>query len=106
MCIATVPSGEAAADPNALPVAVAAADASRLEHNIYLGDQVRDGTNKQYMATMHLVDVSSIPFPDEPPIVYPSAERWRQLTKDREKYKSVDLKEPGSARGPDHQGAR
>ncbi len=50
-----------------------------------------------YLTTMHLVDESAIPFPDEPPIVYPSAERWRQLTKDRERYRSVDLKNPGSA---------
>ena len=92
-----VPSAEAAADPYALPAAVGAAVNSRLVHNIYLGNQVMDQTEKQYLATMHLVDESSIPFPDEPPIVYPSPERWRQLTKDREKYKSVDLKEPGSA---------
>ena len=46
---------------------------------------------------MHLTDVSAIPFPDAPPIVYPPAEEWRALTKAREKYRSVDMKEAGSA---------
>ncbi|HEY2148282.1 MAG TPA: hypothetical protein VGH32_10120, partial [Pirellulales bacterium] len=85
-----------AEDPNN-PVTVAAAINARFINYISLNNQFRDQTEKQFLATLHLVDESSIPFPDEPPIIYPSAERWRQLTKDREKYKSVDLKEPGSA---------
>jgi tetratricopeptide (TPR) repeat protein len=92
-----VQSAEAPADADALPVAVAAVVNAGFTHNIALGNTIRDQTNKEFLATAHLVDVSSIPFPDEPPIVYPSPEVWRKLTKDREKYKSVDLKEPGSA---------
>ena len=44
-----------------------------------------------FMDTMQLVDVAAIPFPDEPPIIYPDPARWRQITELRKKYKSVDL---------------
>ncbi|HEV3415319.1 MAG TPA: hypothetical protein VG056_00830, partial [Pirellulales bacterium] len=87
-----VQSAEAPADADALPVAVAAVNSAGYTHNIAMGNTIRDETNKAFLASLHLVDVSSIPFPDEPPIVYPSPEVWRKLTKDREKYKSVDLK--------------
>src|SRR5262249_22525010 len=33
----------------------------------------------------------------EPPIIYPSAEKWEDITIRRKKYKSVDLVKPGSA---------
>ncbi len=92
-----VPSAEAATDPDAIPATVGAAMDSSLFFNFMLGNENRDKTNKAFLATLHLVDVSSIPFPDEPPIVYPSADVWRTLTKAREKYKSVDLKEPGTS---------
>lgn len=79
------------------PSARAAALESRLVSNAGLNAVVRDQGQKQYLAAMHLTDVSAIPFPDEPPIVYPPAEQWRALTKAREKYRTVDMKEPGSA---------
>ncbi|NBW97426.1 MAG: hypothetical protein EBR28_12030, partial [Planctomycetia bacterium] len=49
-----------------------------------------------FMDVLHQVDIAAIPMPDEPPIIYPSAARWREITKLREKYKSVDLANPGS----------
>jgi hypothetical protein len=49
-----------------------------------------------FMDVLHLADVAAIPFADEPPIVYPSAQRWKEITRLREKYKSVDLANPGS----------
>ncbi|MFM8892737.1 MAG: hypothetical protein ACKOTB_14165, partial [Planctomycetia bacterium] len=52
---------------------------------------------RNFMDALHLVDLAAIPFVDEPPIHYPSAERWREITRKREKYKSVDLANPGSA---------
>ncbi|NBP52496.1 MAG: hypothetical protein EBU70_15190, partial [Actinobacteria bacterium] len=59
--------------------------------------RVRRDQERGFMDTLHLVDVASIPFPDEPPIIYPSAARWQEITRLREKYKSVDLANPGSA---------
>jgi tetratricopeptide (TPR) repeat protein/uncharacterized membrane protein YgcG len=52
---------------------------------------VREASERNFMDTMHLVDISSIPFPDSPPIVYPDAAFWRKITKDRAKWASVDL---------------
>lgn len=49
-----------------------------------------------FMDALHLADIAGIPFPDEPPLVYPKADRWREITRLREKYKSVDLANPGS----------
>jgi hypothetical protein len=40
---------------------------------------------------------TAIPFPGEPPIVYPSAEVWEELTMRRRKYASVDLQKRGGA---------
>ncbi|MCA9239789.1 MAG: VWA domain-containing protein, partial [Planctomycetales bacterium] len=37
------------------------------------------------------IETASVPFPDEPPIVYPDREFWLEITARREKYKSVSL---------------
>ncbi len=59
--------------------------------------RTRRDHERGFMDVLHLVDVAAIPFPDEPPVIYPSAARWREITRLREKYKSVDLANPGSA---------
>ncbi|RLS51592.1 MAG: hypothetical protein DWH87_00185, partial [Planctomycetota bacterium] len=59
--------------------------------------RVRRDTQRGFMDVLHLADIAAIPFPDEPPIIYPSAARWQEITRLREKYKSVDLGNPGSA---------
>jgi uncharacterized membrane protein YgcG len=51
---------------------------------------IRDASERSFMDTMHLVDISSIPFPDDPPIVYPSAAFWKKIEY-RKKWASVDL---------------
>ncbi len=43
------------------------------------------------------IERSSIPTSDDPPISYPDADFWRDITARREQYKSVDLRETGSA---------
>src|SRR5260370_4727020 len=43
------------------------------------------------LATLHQVELAHIPFPDEPPIVYPAPEVWKALTERRQKWASVDL---------------
>jgi len=52
---------------------------------------VRDAAERSFMDTEHLVDISHIPFPDSPPIVYPDAAFWRKISKNRTKWASVDL---------------
>jgi hypothetical protein len=59
--------------------------------------RVRRDRQRGFMDVLHLADIAAIPFPDEPPIIYPSAARWQEITRLREKYKSVDLGNPGSA---------
>ncbi|NCA12380.1 hypothetical protein EBR56_11390, partial [bacterium] len=58
--------------------------------------RVKRDMERGFMDCLHQVDTAAIPLADEPPIIYPSASRWRELTKKREKYKSVDLANPGS----------
>jgi hypothetical protein len=46
----------------------------------------------QFLETLHQVELSHVPFPDEPPIRYPPAEVWQALTQRRARWKSVDLR--------------
>ena len=46
---------------------------------------------ERFLDTLHQVEVSAVPFPDEPPIRWPPAEVWRALTERRRKWASVDL---------------
>ncbi|QDT53148.1 hypothetical protein Pan44_11630 [Caulifigura coniformis] len=45
----------------------------------------------KFLAMLHQVELSHVPFPDEPPINYPPAEVWQYITQLRQKWKSVDL---------------
>ncbi|MEY3206599.1 MAG: hypothetical protein RLZZ21_2930, partial [Planctomycetota bacterium] len=40
-----------------------------------------------FMDALHLVDVAAIPYPDDPPIHYPKADRWREINRLRAKYR-------------------
>jgi hypothetical protein len=54
----------------------------------------------KFLAVLHQVELSHVPFPDEPPILYPPAEVWQALTERRSIWKSVDLKlDPNSPKG-------
>ena len=60
--------------------------------------QLREDRQKGVVDTLYQVERSHIPFPDEPPIVYPDAEWWQQMTARRkEKYSSMDLAKKGTA---------
>jgi len=37
--------------------------------------------HRNYVASLHQAEVALIPFPDEPPIVYPSAEKWEEISR-------------------------
>lgn len=45
----------------------------------------------RYLATLHQVELSHVPFPDEPPVRWPPADVWRALTQRRAKWAAVDL---------------
>lgn len=47
----------------------------------------------RFLETLYQVELSHVPFPDEPPVQYPPADVWRALTLTRvPKYESVDLR--------------
>jgi len=44
------------------------------------------------LEALYLVELSHVPFPDEPPIQWPNAQVWRALTERRKKWAQVDLR--------------
>ena len=46
---------------------------------------------REFLRTLEQVELSHVPFPDEPPIRWPPAEVWKALTEQRKKWSSVDL---------------
>jgi hypothetical protein len=46
----------------------------------------------QFLETLHQVELSHIPFPDEPPVRFPPAAVWQALTERRRKWANVDLR--------------
>ena len=81
-----------------LSVAPSVADAwSQLKRNEYLASAVHEARWRGFVSTLYLVETAAIPFPDDPPIVYPDAPFWEELTVRRKKFSSVDLKAAGGA---------
>ena len=53
---------------------------------------VRIAAQKGYVDSMYQTEKSHVPYPDDPPIVYPDAETWKELTARRkEKYSATEL---------------
>jgi len=49
--------------------------------------------NDRFLETLYQVELSHVPFPDEPPVQYPNADVWRALSIARkERYKSLSLR--------------
>ena len=44
-------------------------------------EQLRALRHRNFLAALHQVEVALVPFPDEPPIVYPSAEKWEEISR-------------------------
>jgi len=51
----------------------------------------RDLRHRNFVDAMYQVEKSAIPFPDEPPIVYPDAQVWEDLSMRRKKFATIDL---------------
>lgn len=56
---------------------------------------VRDMRHKGVVDVGQQIELSNVPTPDEPPILYPDPESWQLLTERRKKYKAVDLSQHG-----------
>lgn len=69
----------------------------RLVRNVNEINNVFVQRHNNYVRTLFSVELSYIPFPDEPPIVYLPSDQWEDLTIRRLKYKAVDLGKQGGA---------
>ena len=70
---------------------------ARTEGNLDKGIKMRMERQRLVLATLWEVEKSHIPFPDEPPIIWPDAEVWQRLTASRKKrYEVMHLAERGS----------
>ena len=86
------------AESNPLGVAPAVVHAwSQLKRNEYLAVAAQQARWRGFVNTLYLVETAAIPYPDEPPIIYPDAPFWEELTIRRKKFASVDLKAAGGA---------
>ncbi len=80
----------------ALPVTarISAAQASELAELIAYNDHNivhRRHMQRGFMDALDNADDAAIPMSDEPPIRFPNASRWREISKLREKWKSTNL---------------
>ncbi|MGQ9574389.1 MAG: hypothetical protein ACUVUC_03660, partial [Thermoguttaceae bacterium] len=90
--VAAVAQKEVAGDPVPDPVPLLATNAARMKD--YYGEFMgwRVDRWKKVVEALAMAEKSHVPFPDEPPIVYPDAEVWRQLSERRiREYRSMDL---------------
>jgi hypothetical protein len=59
--------------------------------------ELREVRKHRLLLTLIQIDKSHIPFPDEPPVEYPDATWWEEMTKRRKKWSRVDLTVPSKA---------
>ena len=77
-------------DPNGVTPRVATHWA-RFKRHEYLMAAARTARHQAAWEAWYQNELSSIPFPDNPPIIYPEAEVWEELTERRKRWKSVDV---------------
>ena len=78
--------------PEQRPTMVAAANYARFKGNFDDIMAVRVAKQKGFVDSMFQTEKSHVPVPDDPPIVYPDAETWKELTARRkEKYSATEL---------------
>jgi hypothetical protein len=66
--------------PNSNIAAVVNASGQMQRYNSEL-EQIRLMRHRNFLAALHQVEKSLVPFSDEPPIVYPSAEKWEEISR-------------------------
>lgn len=59
--------------------------------------RLRSLREDRFLETLYQTELSHVPFPDDPPIVYPAPEVWQALTERRAQYKSVSLESTSPA---------
>lgn len=75
------------------PLGMAAVTISEAAGQLRKAHRMRALRADRLLETLYQVELSHVPFPDEPPVRYPPAEVWQALTERRKKWASVDLKQ-------------
>ncbi len=74
--------------------ATAALVMSETQGQISKAYRLKNLRQDRFLETLYRVELSHVPFPDEPPVIYPPADVWRALSLSRKrKYESVSLRE-------------
>jgi uncharacterized membrane protein YgcG len=75
------------------PLGMAAVTVTEAAGQLRKAARMRALRADKFLETLYQVELSHVPFPDEPPILYPPAEVWQALTERRKKWNSVDLRQ-------------
>jgi len=75
-------------------IATAARVGSVAARQLHMAYYLRNLRADRFLATLEQVELSHVPFPDEPPVRWPAPEVWKALTERRKQYASVDLHKP------------
>ena len=59
--------------------------------------RLRNLRAEKFLKTLEQVELSHVPFPDEPPVLFPAPEVWKALSERRKQYASVDLHKSSKA---------
>ncbi|MEM8679330.1 MAG: hypothetical protein AAGF97_08265, partial [Planctomycetota bacterium] len=79
------------------PVVAAAVGSAHYASRYFESREIWIERERGFFDTMIAAERAFIPFPDDPPMVYPPAEQWEAITAQREKYQSVDVASRGDA---------
>lgn len=75
------------------PLGMAAVTVSEAAGQLRKASRLRALRADRFLETLYQVELSHVPFPDEPPVRYPPAEVWQALTLRRKQWESTDLKQ-------------
>ena len=79
------------------PFVVASVHTSRMTGYVNNQMALRETRHKGVADALFATERAHVPVSDEPPIVYPNAQVWEELTRRREKYSAMSLEKTGSA---------
>ncbi len=78
-------------------VATAARFNTEASFQLNMAFRLRNLRAEKFLKTLEQVELSHVPFPDEPPVLFPSPEVWKALSERRKQYASVDLHKSSKA---------
>ena len=73
------------------PVAIVAAENAYFASEYEKMTRLRDLKEVQFQASMYNIEQSTVPFPGDPPLIFPDAKVWREKVKRRAKFQNLRL---------------